>query len=118
MHATAWVLLWNGGAAAWGGAVGRACGQGALCVLGVWAVCRLWSRMPAAGRAWLWWLACLKLAVGLLCVTPITLRVLPRAPQAPPVLLARLSPALPVTLAPKPLLAPTSGGARHTPPAP
>ena len=54
--------------------------------------------MPAAHRAWLWWLACLKMTVGLLCVAPVALPVLPHAPGPPPVFLSRLSPALPVAL--------------------
>ena len=82
MHTAAWVALGNGWAMAWGGALGRACAHGTLCVLGVWAVCRLWPRMPASARAWLWWLACLKLTAGLLWVTPLALPILPRATGA------------------------------------
>ena len=118
MHATALVLLGNEWAGAWGSALGRACGQGGLCVLLVGAVCRLVPRLPAADRAWLWWLACLKLTVGLLCVAPVALPVLPHAPSRPPVLLSRLSPALPVAFAPKAPPAANSAGAGKISPLP
>ena len=102
MHTTDLVQIGNGWAAAWGGALGRACGQGGLCVLLAWAVCRLWPRMPASSRAWLWWLACLKPAVGLLCAAPVALPVLPHAPGQSPVFLSRLSPALPLRIRQRP----------------
>ena len=114
MQTAALVQLGNGWAAAWGGALGRACGQGALGVLLVWAVCRLWPRLPAASRCWLWWLACLKLAVGLLCLPPVAVPVLPHAPSKAPVFLSSLSPALPIAFkAPVPEAppAPNNGGA-------
>jgi beta-lactamase regulating signal transducer with metallopeptidase domain len=51
--------------------------QGGLFILVAWGVCRLFQRMPAAGKTWVWRLACLKLIVGLLYVVPLTLRILP-----------------------------------------
>ena len=59
--------------------IGRASVQGALAVLAVWAVCRLFPRLPASLRCGLWWLACLKLVVGLVWATPVPLPVLPPA---------------------------------------
>ena len=67
---------------------------------GAWAVGRVWRRMPAAGRAWLWWLVCLKLTVGLLCLRPVALPVLPHAPSARPAPPSLSSPALPAVLVP------------------
>src|SRR5690348_10153087 len=57
-----------------------ACWQGGLFILAVWLACRIFRRLPAAARHWLWWLACLKLLVSLFCVTPFDLPILPIAP--------------------------------------
>ncbi len=81
MHGPAWLLL-GSWASAWSAAMLRACLQGGLCVLGAWAVCRCRPQMPASGRAWLWWLVCLKFTAGLLCLTPLSLPVLPQAPPS------------------------------------
>jgi beta-lactamase regulating signal transducer with metallopeptidase domain/protocatechuate 3,4-dioxygenase beta subunit len=53
-----------------------ACVQGGLCILGVWAVCRLLPRIPVHVRCVLWWLACLKLLVGLFRPAPIPVPIL------------------------------------------
>ena len=109
MHTTATVLLLNGWAAAWAAALVRACGQGGACVLFAWVVCRVWPRMPAPGRGWLWWLACLKLTVGLLCVAPIMLPVLPHAVSAPPTSRSPFAPTLLIAPAQESPPAPNSG---------
>jgi beta-lactamase regulating signal transducer with metallopeptidase domain len=57
--------------------VGRASLQGALLIAAVWLVCRLFPRLPAGLRCGLWWLACAKLVLGLVWVTPVRLAVLP-----------------------------------------
>ncbi|HTE19146.1 MAG TPA: M56 family metallopeptidase [Armatimonadota bacterium] len=62
----------------------RASWQGGLLVLVAWSACRIFPRLPAAYRCWLWWLACLRLAIGLLTVPPLTLALLP-APATSPV---------------------------------
>lgn len=69
--------LLNVEAAAWARPHGHACLGGNLFLAGVWAVCRLAPRLPAALRACLWWLACLKLCLDLCGLAPLTLPVLP-----------------------------------------
>ena len=64
----AWIVLWAT-------AMARACWQGALLILAVGIASRLFPRLPAAARCWLWWLACLKLLVGLAWITPPALPV-------------------------------------------
>jgi beta-lactamase regulating signal transducer with metallopeptidase domain len=51
--------------------------QGGLFILAAWGISRLFRRMPTGGKTWVWRLACLKLVMGLLCVVPLTLRILP-----------------------------------------
>ncbi len=63
-------------ALAWGEAVWRACWQGGIFLLAVWSLCRLLPRLPAALQCWLWWLACLKLVLGLVALPPISLPLL------------------------------------------
>ncbi|HLV79604.1 MAG TPA: hypothetical protein VKT32_04955 [Chthonomonadaceae bacterium] len=63
-------------ALAWGEAVWRACWQGGIFLLAVWGLCRLLPRLPAALQCWLWWLACLKLVLGLVALPPISLPLL------------------------------------------
>ena len=66
--------------ALWAVRMGHACLGGGLFLAGVWAVCRLVPRLPAALRASLWWLACLKLMLDLGGIAPLALPVLPEAP--------------------------------------
>ena len=77
------VDLAAGMSAVWAGNAWRACWQGGLFLLVVWLACRLLPRLPAAGRVWLWWLACLKLLVGLFCLSSVPLPVLPASRPAP-----------------------------------
>ncbi len=56
--------------------------QGALFIGAVWFACRLFPRLPAAVRCGLWWIACLKLLVGLVWITPVEVPVLPAAPDS------------------------------------
>lgn len=60
----------------------RATLHGAVAIAAVWAICRLFPRIPASLRCGLWWLACLKLLVALVWVEPIPLAVLPAAEVA------------------------------------
>jgi len=55
----------------------RACWQGTLLALGVWAVLKLFPKLPASARTTLWWLVCLKLAVGLVPMQPFEVQILP-----------------------------------------
>lgn len=64
----------------WAMQMGHACLGGSLFLAGVWAVCRLAPRLPAALRASLWWLACLKLVLDLCGIAPLVLPILPAAP--------------------------------------
>ncbi len=41
----------------WADALWRACWQGGLALLLIWALCRAWPAMPARLREWLWRLA-------------------------------------------------------------
>ena len=68
---------------AWGslgtlvGTLARASVEGGLFVAGVWLVCRLFPRLPAALRCGLWWAACLKLLLGLAALPAVRLPLLP-----------------------------------------
>ena len=62
--------------------LGRASLSGGLLILAVWGLCRLVPRLPAALRTWLWWIACLRLLVGLIGLTPVRLPLLPAGPAA------------------------------------
>lgn len=57
----------------WMDSLWRASWQGGAFILLVWAVCRLFPRLPAAFCCWLWWLACLKLLMSLASPAPLTL---------------------------------------------
>ncbi len=57
------------------GSLVRASLQGGVFILLVWAACRFLP-LPASVRCTLWWLACLKLVVGFVCVDPLPLPVL------------------------------------------
>ncbi len=74
--------------------MGHACLWGSLVIAAVGAACRCAPRLPAAVRAWLWWLACAKLLAGLWAFAPISLPLLP-AP-APVVRSAAAAAALPL----------------------
>src|ERR1700686_3931702 len=56
--------------------------MGTLFVLAVWLLCRLAPRLPAGLRCALWWLACLKLLLGLAWPAPVALPLLPPAAAA------------------------------------
>ncbi len=73
------------------GLIGRASLQGAIAIVAVWAVCRLFPRLPASLRCGLWWLACLKVVLGLVWTNPVPLPVLPAA-ERPPVTLVATAP--------------------------
>ncbi len=66
----------------WTDTMWRATWQGSLFVIAVWIVCRLFKRLPASIRFWLWWIAGLQLLGRLLLLTPIALPILP-ATSAP-----------------------------------
>ena len=61
----------------WMATMGRACWQGSLVVLAVWAICRLIPSMPARLRSWFWRLAIVKFAVVLLLPFAFRVPVLP-----------------------------------------
>jgi len=70
-------------AASWLAALWRACWQGGLALLLVWAVCRAFHRLPARAKSWLWRLAYLKLLVAFLWTAPIALPLLPAGTPRP-----------------------------------
>ena len=82
---------------------------GGLFIAGVGVACRLLPRLPAGTRAWLWWLACLKLVFDLFWAAPLLLPLLP----APAARLALASPLRAAQLAviPQP---PIAAGPRST----
>ncbi len=90
----------DGEAALWAVRMAHACLGGGLFIAGVWAICRLAPRLPAALRASLWWLALLKLVLDLGGIAPLALPLLPAAPA----LRAGQTAPSPVVLAPLPPL--------------
>jgi beta-lactamase regulating signal transducer with metallopeptidase domain len=83
--------------------LGRASLEGGVLILAVWAFSRLFPRLPAAFRTWLWWLACLRLVISLVGVAPLRLPLLPAAPapEAPVATVIALG-AMPAPVAPLP----------------
>jgi beta-lactamase regulating signal transducer with metallopeptidase domain len=71
------ILNLNPLAADWQAVIWRACWQGGLALLLVWAVCRVFHRLPARAKSWLWRLAYMKLLVAFLWAAPIALPLLP-----------------------------------------
>ena len=61
----------------WLTGIERACWQGGFALALVWVLSRLWPRLPARAKSWLWRLAFLKLLVALFCPTTIDLPLLP-----------------------------------------
>ena len=72
----------NGFSSTWAEGMSRACWQGGLVILLIWALCRALTNMPPAAKCWLWRLAYLKLLVALVWATPIGLPLLPAPRQA------------------------------------
>ena len=95
MTMNTWIPHLNPLAAAWQAAIWRATWQGSLALLLVWAVCRVFHRLPARAKSWLWRLAYLKLLVALLLAAPIDLPLLP-AKAAPPSLPAQVADSIPL----------------------
>ncbi|HEX6904786.1 MAG TPA: M56 family metallopeptidase [Thermoanaerobaculia bacterium] len=62
----------------------RASLYGGLFIAAVWAVCRLFPRLPAGMRCGLWWAACLKLLLDLVWIAPVPLALLPAETTAGP----------------------------------
>lgn len=88
--------------AAWALQLGHACLWGSVGIAVVGVVCRVLPRLPAGVRAWLWWLACAKLLLGLWVAAPITLAVLPApAPSSPIASVSAAPPAIDALLPPK-----------------
>ena len=77
---TGWMAMLNTWAQAVSPLLWRACWQGGLLIGAVWLVARLLPRLPASLRSGLWWLACVKLLLGLAWVAPIRLPVLASPP--------------------------------------
>ncbi len=78
---------------------------GTLLVLAVWLLCRLAPRLPAGLRCTLWWLASLKLVLGLAWPAPLVLPLLPAAVGPAAGWLAAPPPAAPSAPAPPARLA-------------
>jgi beta-lactamase regulating signal transducer with metallopeptidase domain len=78
----------------WVTAMWTACWQGGLLILAVWLVCRLAPRMNPSLRQALWWLACLKLVVGIVWARPVSLPLLPERVTPIHARLADLAPAV------------------------
>jgi beta-lactamase regulating signal transducer with metallopeptidase domain len=104
MTMNAWIPFLNPLAGSCQAALWRASWQGGLALLLVWAVCRVFHRLPARAKSWLWRLAYLKLLVALLFAVPIDLPLLPArsAPPSPPAQFADAIPSLPPPDLPSP----------------
>lgn len=76
-----WVDMLNAAADTWMNAMFRACWQGSIALALVWAITRLFPKLPPSICCWLWRLAYLKLLVSLIWATPIDLPVLPSIPE-------------------------------------
>ena len=98
------IALVNTFATCWADSLVRACWQGGLVILLVWAVCRLWPTMPPVSRCWLWRLAYAKLLLGLVWLPPLALPLLPR-PLAPPPPIAQAIIVQAPPVAPSPVMA-------------
>lgn len=61
-----WIVTINHWSSVWAEGTWRACMQGSLAILIVWAACRLFPRLPTQVRCWLWRLAYAKLLIALL----------------------------------------------------
>jgi len=78
--------------------IGHACLWGSLLIAAVGVACRCLPHLPAAVRAWLWWLACAKLLLDVCLIAPINLPLLPApAPATRSASAAAAMPHLPVT---------------------
>ena len=62
--------------------IGHSCLWGSVWACAAALLCRCAPRLSAAIRAWLWWLACLEMLLGLWMVAPIDLPVLPAPAHA------------------------------------
>lgn len=82
MNAPTWLLAWDRGSVVWAAGLGRACWQGGCALLIVWLLCRGFSSMSPALRAWLWRLAYLKLVLALL--PTLSIPILPPQSGAQP----------------------------------
>src|SRR5437879_4560403 len=71
------MATFHAGSQFWATGLWRACWEGALFILVAAVVCRLFPRLTASARCWLWWLACLKLLVSLVWAVPLSLPLLP-----------------------------------------
>ena len=67
----------------WAAVLWRACWQGALVLLLVWGICRVWPAIPAGMQCWLWRLAWAKLLLALLWAGAVPLAILPEHRPAP-----------------------------------
>lgn len=64
-------MLWQAIVEAWTSAVCKVLWQGSLIIGMVWAVCRLWRRMPPFFGNWLWRLVYLKLLIAIVWTVPL-----------------------------------------------
>jgi beta-lactamase regulating signal transducer with metallopeptidase domain len=93
-------------AAALLGTLAQASIEGAIVAVFVWALCRLLPGLPAAVRAWLWWLVAAKLLLGVLPLAPLVpLPWLPAAETTAPSSIAQVVP-MPSTVADTAIVAP------------
>jgi beta-lactamase regulating signal transducer with metallopeptidase domain len=96
----------------------RASIEGALLAVGVWSLCRVVPRLPAAVRCGLWWLVCLRLVLGLAAWRPVELPLLPAPPAPKAVAVTETAPRATVVLpAPRGVAAPAMTRIAAPPPA-
>ncbi len=71
------LTILNAFAASWLAAFVRASWQGGLVIALLWLLCRLWPGLPPGPCCWLWRAAYVKLLLGLVCLPPLLLPILP-----------------------------------------
>src|ERR1043165_7832806 len=103
---SSWMTGLNTFGAVWAENMVRACWQGGLLLLLIGTLYRFLPRLPAALQRLLWWMACLRLLLGLV-VAPVTLALLPPTPRP------ALHTSLPMTSS---LPSKQSSGAAQSPP--
>ncbi|AIE86612.1 M56 family metallopeptidase [Fimbriimonas ginsengisoli] len=92
----------NAVAESWARALFAASWQGGLFILGVWALCIAFRRMPPWVKSWLWWIACTQMLLRVFLTLPIAMAV---ATPALPAAVATVEHAIVIESSPAPVTA-------------
>ena len=85
--------LWSCISDAWMSAIWKILWQGSLSIGIVWAICKLWTRMPPFFKSWLWRLVYLKLLIAFVWSTPLQVPI-PAPVLSAPVVAVRSAPSI------------------------